>query len=221
MQVTPALRPDYHRATRQAYRTLLAAKIDRLPVDVEAICERCHDTTLLSFRQAREMMGCDFDPFFDGPSREAILSRTWRDGRPYHIITWNDEALDAHTGPWRFAIAHEIGHIILRHVGGCHPAQEAEASLFAQHLLCPRPVLDVVQPQDCREIMYLCGVSQSAARIVFSTLRRENRYVDGDMWNGIFSAFGLDEKRNLSDHLSGVASVALAVARRRMAQKAL
>jgi hypothetical protein len=30
-------RPNYHRATRQAYRTLLAAKIDGCPVDVECI----------------------------------------------------------------------------------------------------------------------------------------------------------------------------------------
>lgn len=195
-------RPDYHRATRNAYRTLLAAKIDRLPVDVVEICARCHDTTLVSFRAARDIMGWDFDPFFDGPSRYAITIRRWRDGRAYHTIIWNDDEMSMNSGQFRFAVAHELAHVILRHPGGLHPASELEANVFAQHLLCPRPVLEVIQPQNYMEISYLCGVSRDAARLVHSLLRQENRYVDRDMWNGIFAVFSLDQKRIASDFLT-------------------
>lgn len=170
-------RPNYHRATRQAYRVLLAAKIDRLPVDVDAICERCHDTTLVSSRTARELMGEDFDPFFDGPSRTALTVRRWRAGRAYHTIIWNTEEMSHGSAQYRYAIAHELGHVLLRHPGGQHPAAEAEADLFAQHLLCPRPVLEVLQPRNYLEISCLCGVSRDAARIIAAQLCQDNRYV--------------------------------------------
>ena len=195
-------RPNYHRATRSAYRTLLAAGIDRLPVNVVEICARCHDTTLVSFRTARGIMGWDFDPFFEGPSRTALTIRRWLDGRAYHTIIWNDEEISITSGQGRFAVAHELAHVILRHQGGRHPAMEAEADLFAQHLLCPRPVLDVLQPSGPQEISYLCGVSTAAARIVAGTLRQENRYVEPDIWSKIFAAFNLDEKRSTADFLS-------------------
>lgn len=195
-------RPNYHRATRQAYRTLLAAKIDRLPVDVVEICARCHDTTLVSFRAARDIMGWEFDPFFDGPSRYAITIRRWRDGRAYHTIIWNDEEMSHNSGQFRFAIAHELAHVILRHPGGLHPASELEANVYAQHLLCPRPVLEVIQPRNHLEISYMCGVSRDASRLVYDLLQQENRYVDRDMWNGIFAAFDLEQNRNTADFLS-------------------
>jgi len=198
------MRPDYHRATRNAYRTLLAARIDRLPVDVEEICTRCRDTALVSFRAARDIMGWDFDPFFDGPSQYAMVSRVWTDGRPYHTIVWNDELLDRGSGRWRFAIAHELAHVVLRHPGGLDPSSELEADLFAQHLLCPRPVLEVLQPADARQVARLCGVSPGMARLAFSQLNQENRYVDRDVWNGIFAAFDLDERRSVSDYLTAV-----------------
>lgn len=209
-------RANYHRATRQAYRVLLAAKIDRLPVDVDVICERCHDTTLVSSRTMRDVMGDDdFDPFFDGPSRTAMTIRRWRDGGAYHTIIWNTEEMSHGSAQYRHAVAHELGHVILRHPGGQHPAAEAEAELFAQHLLCPRPVLDVLQP-DALEITRLFGVSMPAAYTVRTALRQENRYMDADMWSGIFSAFDLGEKRTVAAHLTVAAYVALSASRRKM-----
>lgn len=210
-------RPDYHRATRQAYRVLLAAKIDRLPVDVNAICERCHDTTLISFRTAREIMGCEFDPFSAGISRTALTIRRWKDGRASHTIILNDEELDVGGGPWRFAVAHELGHVLLRHPGGQHTTSEIEANLFAQHLLCPRPVLDCVTLRDAMDLSCLCGVSLSMAGIVWSERGKENRYVDLDVWKGVFAAFALDERRTMDELLPPSARLALEIRRRRSA----
>jgi hypothetical protein len=206
-------RPDYHRATRNAYRTLLATKIDALPIDIDTVCARCRNTRVLSFREACSRYE-GFEPFYDGPSRTAFTLRQFEGDLAHNIIFWNDEDMRRGSGVYRFSLAHELGHIVLRHSEDSGYAAELEANVFAQHLLCPRPVLEVLQPKDHYEIMHLCGVSQSAARIVFSTLRQENGYMDGDMWNGIFQAFSLDERRGVVDHLSPVAALALEIRRR-------
>ena len=143
-----------------------------------------------------------FELLWDGPSRMAYTLRRIAGGQVHNLILWNDEEMNRGRGLYRFSLAHELAHIVLKHPGNVGYVAELEANLFAQHLLCPRPVLEVLQPKSAREISYLCGVSLSAARIVSGTLRQENRYVDRDIWNSIFAAFNLDEKRNMSDFLS-------------------
>ena len=194
-------RPDYHRATRNAYRTLIATGVDHLPVDVAALCARCRNTRVMSFCEARHLFD-DFEPLWDGPSRMAFTMRRLHDGITENLILWNDEEMSPGSGLYRFSLAHELGHIVLRHSEGADYVAELEANCYAQHLLCPRPVLEVLQPRDYLEISYLCGVSRDAARIVASLLRQENRYVDMDMWKRIFEAFSLDEHRNVCDFLS-------------------
>lgn len=207
-------RPNYHRATRNAYRTLLATGVETLPVDINEICHRCRNTKVLSYREVR--MKCDdFDPLFDGPSRTAYTLRRIDGDQVYNIILWNEEEMNRGSGLYRFSLAHELGHIVLRHSENAGYAAEMEANVFAQHLLCPRPVLEVLQPADAREVSVLCGVSMTAAQIVLGTLRQENRYVDQNIWNSIFAAFGLDEKRSPGDHMTLAARIAMAAGRRR------
>lgn len=204
-------RPDYHRATRTAYRTLLAIGADCLPIDITAVCERCRNTKLLSFKEARHLFD-DFEPLWDGPSRMAFTLRRIAGDQVHNLILWNDEEMSRGSGLYRFSLAHELAHIVLKHSDDAGYVTEIEANVFAQHLLCPRPVLEVLQPRDYLEISYLCGVSRDAARLVYSLLKQENRYVDMDMWKLIFAAFNLDQKRNISDFLSpfGQRKIALA-----------
>lgn len=194
-------RPDYHRATRNAYRTLLATGVDHLPVDVAALCARCQNTKVMSFHEARHLFD-DFEPLWDGPSRMAFTMRRALNGKIHNLILWNDEEMSPGSGLYRFSLAHELGHIVLRHSQDASYVAELEANCYAQHLLCPRPVLEVLQPRGYLEISYLCGVSCGAARLVYSMLKQENKYVDRDMWNGIFAAFDLDMRRNTSDFLT-------------------
>ncbi len=194
-------RPNYHRATRTAYRTLLATGVDTLPVDVADLCRRCRNTQVLSFREARHKFD-DFEPLCDGPSLMAFTLRRIAGGQIHNLILWNDEEMRPGSGLFRFSLAHELAHIVLKHPDDGGYVAELEANIFAQHLLCPRPVLEVFQPRNYLEISYLCGVSMSTARIVASMLRQENRYVDPDIWSKIFAAFSLDEKRSTSDFIS-------------------
>lgn len=200
-----ARRADYHRATRNAYRTLIATGIDNLPVDVTAICGRCRNTKVLSFMEVRELLDNDYEPLIDGPSRLAFTMRHTIGDTIHNLILWNDEEISRSSGLYRFSLAHELGHIVLKHTCADYVA-ELEANCFAQHLLCPRPVLEVLQPAGYFEISLMCGVSRSTACIVKNALHQDNRYVDLDMWKKIYAAFNLDQKRNVADFLSSFQS---------------
>lgn len=78
----------------------------------------------------------------------------------------------------RFTVAHELGHIILGHVGkyklvNREPSEndspiEKEANVFASRLLAPACILHEIGIQDPQEISELCGISLQSAEIRFS-----------------------------------------------------
>lgn len=77
----------------------------------------------------------------------------------------------------RFTVAHELGHIVLGHVGkytliNREPSVndnpiEAEANVFASRLLAPACVLHEIGVKSPQEISELCGISLQSAEIRF------------------------------------------------------
>lgn len=77
----------------------------------------------------------------------------------------------------RFTVAHELGHIILGHVGkyslvNREPSAndnpiESEANVFASRLLAPACVLHEIGVKNPRQISELCGISLQSAEIRF------------------------------------------------------
>lgn len=75
----------------------------------------------------------------------------------------------------RFTAAHELGHILLGHVGEGRPAHrgipaedeemEQEANVFASRLLAPACVLWGCGVQSAEDIMALCDISRQAAEV--------------------------------------------------------
>ena len=67
----------------------------------------------------------------------------------------------------RFTLAHELGHVALRH-GGEGEHEEREADCFASHLLAPRPVIRGLMergPIYCEQLERLFFVSHSMLTI--------------------------------------------------------
>ena len=81
----------------------------------------------------------------------------------------------------RFILAHELGHIILGHVGRVgllnrEPSPEDDpleqaANVFASRLLAPACVLWGCNVQSAAEIAQLCGISQTAAQFRWERLQ--------------------------------------------------
>lgn len=72
----------------------------------------------------------------------------------------------------RFTIAHEIGHIKLKHFfTGNHDSDEKEANMFAARLLMPMCILYECHVGSAEEISALCKVSYTAARFRYQRLQ--------------------------------------------------
>ena len=92
-----------------------------------------------------------------------------------YIIIYNDKQNLARV---RWSIAHEIGHIALRHFarGIKDDIAEAEANYFAKEILMPIAVLDKYGCHTAEQIAKVCNVSLEAASYRLKDLARHNDY---------------------------------------------
>lgn len=153
---------DYQNARDAAWRLLIDAGVRELPVKVSALCRQMGIPVKL-YRPQDENDGMSF-----------IL-----DGRPVILVS------DA-MGParQRFTTAHELGHILLGHVGkyklvnrepeAGDSAIERAANIFASRLLAPACVLWGCGVRTPEDIAKLCDISRRAAE--FRAARMEVLY---------------------------------------------
>ena len=166
--------PDFRRSIRLAYRTLMHLQIKQLPVDIVSICRRCKNTLIIPYSKAEpfaDILG--FDIINEAPSDMAFTYRIEPvKGPVIHLLLYNDEPYQSAVR-FRFTLAHELGHIVMKHRNSSY-VEEAEANCFAQHLLCPEPLLEALRDPPINEwlLSHAFGVSMSTARIV---LQESNR----------------------------------------------
>lgn len=171
---------DYKRSRNAAWEILLACRVERLPVDLNAMLgtlgiraypyRRNEDTirTLGLAEAAERTSGLTF----------------YRGGEP--VILYEDREPP---GRIRFTVAHELGHLILGHVKpGEYTVQNREptwtdspmemaANRFAVDLLAPACVLWGLGLHTGEEIAAVCGISKQAAD--FRAQRMEVLYQRG------------------------------------------
>ncbi len=171
---------DYQNSRDAAWRILLDCGVDKLPVNIVGICRQLG----VSVRRYRFTNGNDGDSF--------IL-----DEQP--IILFSDLVPPARQ---RFTIAHELGHIILGHVGkhrlcnrepsrGDSPIEQA-ANVFASRLLAPACVLWGCRAYTAEEIMALCHISRQAAQFRaerMAILVKRNMFLTSPLEREVYSRF--------------------------------
>ena len=151
-----------NRAAEMAYRLLLRHGDGHLPVDPLAMLRKCRDVAVFTQDEAAQALG--IAPPLDD-NAQAITWPIPRDGRLYRVVCYRT---DGNPARLRFTLAHELGHIALRHTEAS-PRAEREADTFASHLLMPRPVIDCLKergPLYAEQVCSLCFVSLSAARLL-------------------------------------------------------
>ena len=90
----------------------------------------------------------------------------------------------------RFTIAHELGHILMKHSGV--PDNEHEANIFASRLLMPACVLYECGVSSATDIMELCDVSRSAAEIRLerlNILRKRGKFYTSPLERQVYKQF--------------------------------
>lgn len=170
----------YQKSRDAAWRILLDCKVDFLPVNIVDICRQLGVSARL------------YSPTDGNDGISMII-----DGKPQILVSSR-----VNPGRRRFTIAHELGHIVLGHVGRyalCNrepsPADnpvEHEANVFASRLLAPACVLWGCHAFQVEEIMELCKISRQAAEFRakrMEILRHREKFLTSPLEREVFRRF--------------------------------
>ena len=140
------MKPDYDRAANAAIDTLIKYKIHSAPVDPIRIIKEADGFNVVTFSEWSDSLGMNREELiqiFPSSDHDAVSCVYMKDGKPHYLIAYN-KLLPEHL-IYR-ALAREIGHFVLGH-DGTKPVEvrNAEALCFANHLLCPRPLIHAIQ----------------------------------------------------------------------------
>ncbi len=109
------------------------------------------------------------------------------------VIFYNDEF--PHKERQRFSLMHEVGHIVLNHVGEC-PKNEKEADFFSSNILAPRPIMQYLHCESVKDIYNTFNVSCMAANRIARDYKIDYVRIKSDLHKSICNWFF---PRNISD----------------------
>lgn len=172
----------YQRSRDLAWEILYREGVRSLPVDLLAIC-RSMKIRVVEYDDPRPELGDGFSCMIDGVP---------------HICVQRD----VYPPRKRFTIAHELGHVLLGHVGAVglvnrEPApdddpMEQAANAFAARLLAPACVLWGCEVSSATEIAALCDISAVAAGYRWErlqTLLRRGKFLSSPMERKVYRRF--------------------------------
>ncbi len=141
----------YQVSRNLSWQVIINERISELPINVVKLCHSMGITVKL------------YKPKDDNSGMTVMFN-----GAPVILVAANEPRERQ-----RFTIAHELGHILLGHVGqyklvNREPSKndnpiEQEANVFASRLLAPACVLWGCNAKTAEDIMKLCDISRTAA----------------------------------------------------------
>ena len=150
--------PDFELAAIKAAETLIQYGINTTPVMPVTILKRIPGVLLLSFKEMSEYSGIDRSDLVSlcgEQNQDAVTTVHVDNGNLRYVVAYN-QMLPLYVV--QRALARELGHIVLGH-DGTKPEEvrTAEAICFAQHLLCPRPLIHSLQAAHIRITVEVIG----------------------------------------------------------------
>lgn len=173
------INPDYSKATNAAYE-LLAKYQGELPViDVYRIAIFYPNVKIHTYTDVADRMGIDTQTFIKNHA-SSEHGFTIKDMVKNRYIIFFSELKDVTTV--RFTIAHELGHIVLKHNDDSVAANK-EANCFARNLLCPVPISDNFGVQTVQDYVNCFGISEPMAEVTVSYRENDKYYITRNNYN--------------------------------------
>ena len=140
--------PDYETASRKAMEILIEHNITDTPVNPMPILLDYPGVRVMPFTAMADKASMERDdllPLFGVNQDAATFHLNLTDMQDVQYVVVYNMRLPFEI-IWR-GIARELGHIVLRHNGVTRSteARRAEAMCFAHHLLCPRPIINLIR----------------------------------------------------------------------------
>ena len=165
--------PDYQRAAIKATETLIKYGISSAPVSSLSILKKTPGVLVFTYQTISNKIDqdrrCVISMFGDG-NQDAFTTVNMRDGKPQYIVTYNQQLSTVFV---QRSLARELGHIILGHDGSLpEDVRNEEAKAFANHLLCPRPMIHSFQAAGLRITTEMLGNLTGCFDYCLSCMRR-------------------------------------------------
>ena len=165
--------PDIDAAAIRAMEILRDHGITETPVNPMDFLVEYTNVRIMPFTRMAQIAGMkrhDLVPMFGSNQDAALFHMTGMESVDY-VIVYNMRL------PIEIiyrGIARELGHIALGHDGKTrHPdARMAEAMTFAHHLLCPRPILRVIQESGVQMTMDILTETMGCSDVCVSDMQQ-------------------------------------------------
>lgn len=171
---------DYQNARDSVWRLLIDLGISELPINTVKVCAEL-----------------EIKLHYYEPTDESDGMSCYINGVP-HIFVSSAVSPERR----RFTVAHEIGHIILGHVGKFELANrepsptdnpvEQKANVFASRLLAPACVLWGCNVRTAEQIQELCKISKTAAEYRMQRMKelyKRNKFLTSPLERDVYSQF--------------------------------
>lgn len=142
--------PDFQAAAIRAAETLIGHHVTAAPISPLPILKSQPDTLVVSFAEIAVKFGESRDYIISsfGESQDAVTVVKRIGDRIRSVVIYNQRL------PFYMlqrGLARELGHIVMRHDGSKpEDVRYEEAMAFARHLLCPRPLIRLLEENSIR-----------------------------------------------------------------------
>lgn len=150
--------PDYQLAAIKATETLIKYQVKTAPVAPLPILKSMPNVLCMSFESVSKEIEADRKcilSMLGERNQDAYTIVNLEDGKKSYFVMYN-KMLSVNL--FQRALARELGHIVLGHDGSKpEEVRNEEAKAFANHLLCPRPLIKLIESTGIRITKELLG----------------------------------------------------------------
>ena len=175
--------PDYEKAATNAVETLIKHNITSSPISPLPILKNTPNVLAVNFSDIGFFLGKErrhMISMFGDHNQDAVTFVDIVNDKKHYIVTYNQQL------PYALiqrSLARELAHIILGHDGSLpEEIRNEEARCFAHHLICPRPLIHLVQASNIRMTVEVLGnLTGCYDRCIASMRRLPAAHVPADL----------------------------------------
>ena len=138
--------PDFQTAAIKATETLIKYNVTTAPVDPLPILKKMPGVIVMSFEAVSKEINKDRScvmSMLGEKNQDAYTIAYITEEKPKYLVAFN-QMLSVTL--FQRALARELGHIVLGHDGSRpEEVRNEEAKCFANHLICPRPLIHAIE----------------------------------------------------------------------------
>lgn len=165
--------PDYTLAAIKATETLIKYQVKTAPIAPLPILKSMPGVLCMSFESVSKEVETDRRcvlSMLGEKNQDAYTVVNLVDGKKQYLVTYN-KMLSVNI--FQRALARELGHIVMGHDGSKpEDVRNEEATAFANHLLCPRPLISLIRSTGLKVTKELLGNITGCYDLCLSCMRK-------------------------------------------------